>query len=45
MTTSSIISMIIILTIFFGGFVGLILRLQKVSKEQEKRELEEEKLK
>lgn len=37
MSTSSLISMIVILTFFFGGFVGLILRLQRISKIQEKR--------
>lgn len=45
MSNSSIISMAIILILFFGGFIYLILRLQRISKKQEKREhkLEEEK--
>ncbi len=35
MTTSSIVMMIIVLSIFWGGFAGLILRLKKVSDDSE----------
>lgn len=33
METGAIIMMAIILTFFFGGFVALLIRLQKISKE------------